>query len=277
MKISKKRYIQGFGVLTIVLALIRCACPQIAQPSHTSPADTDTDTTAVTTDSIQTENPDTPVNTTDKDATTGITPVSNTKELSSVGKGSYHPIYSVPRRFQDHFPDSQSVHLSAATKWGVKPVANRMDAEKRMNELVYIGASPYLSVDNLRSSVPYLVPRAANLINDIGRQYFDSLYVKGIPFHKIIITSALRTKEDVAKLQRRNGNATENSAHLYGTTIDIAQNRFKTVEAPGHPRRQVQNDTLKWILSEVLRDFRESGRCYIKYEVKQGCFHITVR
>ena len=31
------------------------------------------------------------------------------------------------------------------------------------------------------------------------------------------------------------------------------------------------------ILSEVLRDMREQGRCYIKYEVKQGCFHMTVR
>jgi hypothetical protein len=39
----------------------------------------------------------------------------------------------------------------------------------------------------------------------------------------------------------------------------------------------VRDDTLKWILSEVLRDQRELGRCYIKYEVKQGCFHMTVR
>jgi hypothetical protein len=39
----------------------------------------------------------------------------------------------------------------------------------------------------------------------------------------------------------------------------------------------VRNDTLKWVLSEVLRDMREQKRCYIKYEVKQGCFHMTVR
>ena len=57
-----------------------------------------------------------------------------------------------------------------------------------------------------------------------------------------------------------------------------AYNRYKTVENPdGPPRREVRNDTLKWVLSEVLRDMRESGRCYIKYEVKQGCFHMTVR
>jgi hypothetical protein len=31
------------------------------------------------------------------------------------------------------------------------------------------------------------------------------------------------------------------------------------------------------VLAEVLRDAREAGHCYIKYEVKQGCFHITAR
>lgn len=147
-----------------------------------------------------------------------------------------------------------------------------------MSELVYIGANPYFYVDNLKSSIPYLVPRASTLLNDIGRAYFDSLYVKGIPFHKILVTSVLRTREDIGKLQKRNINATDNSCHLYGTTFDIAQNRYKTVYDPRQgTRREVQNDTLKWILSEVLRDFREAGRCYIKYEVKQGCFHVTVR
>ena len=102
--------------------------------------------------------------------------------------------------------------------------------------------------------------------------------MKGVPFHKLIVTSVLRSQEDVVKLRRRNGNATENSCHLYGTTFDICYNRYKTVEDPDGPaRRLVRNDTLKWVLSEVLRDKREEGRCYIKYEVKQGCFHMTVR
>jgi hypothetical protein len=30
-------------------------------------------------------------------------------------------------------------------------------------------------------------------------------------------------------------------------------------------------------LAEVLNDMRKQGRCYIKYEVKQSCFHITTR
>ena len=187
-----------------------------------------------------------------------------------------HPIFSVAR-YSTAFPDSQEVQAVSARQWGVKPVLNREDAEKRLAELVYVGANPYYQIDNLNQSIPYLVPRAATLLNDIGRHFYDSLYVKGVPLHKIIVTSVLRTREDVERLRHRNGNATENSCHLYGTTFDICYNRYKTVNPRGQNRRQVQNDTLKWVLAEVLRDMREDGRCHVKYEVKQGCFHITVK
>ena len=188
-----------------------------------------------------------------------------------------HRILSVPS-YKVAFPDTNAVQLRAAQKWGVTPVKNRADAEARKKELVYIGSSPYYHVDPLHQSIPYLVPRAAVLLQDIALAFFDSLYVKDVPLNRLIVTSVLRTQEDVARLRRFNGNATENSCHLYGTTFDICYNRYETVESPdGPPRRQVRNDTLKYVLSEVLRDMREQGRCYIKYEVKQGCFHMTVR
>ena len=182
----------------------------------------------------------------------------------------YHRIRGV-HSYKETFPDSQSVQIVAANKWGVKPVRNRLDAEKRKQELVYVGVSPYYHIDRLSSSIPYLVPRAALLLQDIGEAFFDSLYQKGVPLHQMIVTSVLRTMDDVAKLQRHNGNATENSCHLYGTTVDICYNRYSAIERP------VRDDSLKYILSEVLRDKRNEGRCYVKYEVKQGCFHLTVR
>lgn len=183
---------------------------------------------------------------------------------------NYHPIRGV-RNYKSEFPDSQSVQIVAAQKWGVRPVKNREDAEHRKKELVYIGESPYYHVDRLSSSIPYLVPRAALMLQDIGEAFYDSLYAKGLPLHQLIVTSVLRSMDDVAKLQRHNPNATEQSCHLYGTTIDICYNRYQPLT------REVRNDTLKWVLSEVLRDKRNEGRCYIKYEVKQGCFHMTVR
>ena len=188
-----------------------------------------------------------------------------------------HPIYSVPS-FSGTFPDLQDTHAESARRWGVKPVRNRMEAEKRKSELVFIGSNPYYKIDpGMSSSIPYLVPRAATVLEIIARNYLDSLHIKGIPMHKILVSSVLRTEEDVERLRRINVNASPESCHRYGTTFDIPYNRYHTVSPPDENRRTVQNDTLKWILAEVLRDVRKDGLCHIKYEVKQGCFHITAR
>lgn len=248
MKLTKNRYLLGFMVVVILLAIVRWVWPEVAV-AHTQE-----------------------------------TAVSLNEEPSVQPKAACHRMDTKPHKirgvanYQEVFPDTNGLQLTAANRWGVTPVKNREDAETRKRELVYMAANPYYHVDPLYSSIPYLVPRAAVLLQDIGQAFFDSLYVKGVPLHKVIVTSVLRSQEDVVKLRRRNGNATEKSCHLYGTTFDICYNRYKTVENPdGPPRREVRNDTLKWVLSEVLRDMRESGRCYIKYEVKQGCFHMTVR
>ncbi len=201
------------------------------------------------------------------------------KSLSPKGEseGAFHPIRGV-YNYGACFPDVQDVQIVAARKWGVRPVLNRRQAEERKGELVFVGSNPYFVIDRTMSySTPYLVPRAAALLGDIGHNFLDSLSLKGVPLHRIIVTSVLRTEEDVSRLMRRNGNASDQSCHRFGTTFDIAYNRYNTVQPPGEQRRVVRDDTLKYVLSEVLRDLRQEGRCYIKYEVKQGCFHITTR
>ena len=280
MKISKNRYLQGFVVVTLVLALVRVifpsvAAPRVAQASSAEAADSagvasqrDSAQVVAQADTAQDELSVTP-DTAKGDGKQSIF-------FDKDGKEVKHRIFSVPH-FGNTFPDQQDVQILAANQHGVSPVQNRDEAEHSKGRLVYVGCNPFFYVDKLNNSIPYLVPRASVLLQDIGRAYFDSLQIKGIPLHKIIVTSILRTKDDVAKLRTRNGNATENSCHLYGTTFDVCYNRYKAVQTRQHPRRQVQNDTLKWVLSEVLRDMREQDRCYVKYEVHQGCFHITVR
>ncbi len=189
-----------------------------------------------------------------------------------------HRIRSV-HSYRDCFPDVQEVQYPAACANGVPPVENREEAEHRKKDLLFVGANPYYQMDPAMSrSIPYLVPKASHLLQHIGRRFLDSLAVKGIPLHTIIVTSVLRTEEDVRRLRRINGNASEQSCHRFGTTFDISYNRYHTVAPPEDPnRRPVRNDSLKFVLSEVLRDVRKEGLCYVKYEVKQGCFHITVR
>lgn len=272
-KITKKQYTRWFFTVVAVLAVIRAAIIALSNYSNAATADVPQDT--LTAPATTQAPASTKAATTAAPATASV--VSQQVPPSPIFTGKKHPIYSVPT-FKNTFPDMQDVQIAAALKHGVKSVENREDAEHRKKELVYVGANPYFHIDRLNWSIPYLVPRASVLVQDIGKAFFDSLYVKHIPMHKIILTSLLRTKYDIQKLQQRNVNATDNSCHLYGTTVDICYNRYLTVSDPdGKPRRKVQNDTLKWVLSEVLRDFREQQRCYVKYEVKQGCFHITVR
>ena len=287
MKISKNRYLQGFMVVVLLLALVRVIFPGVAKPKMAA-ADAADSTLVAAKDSAASADVSSDKEDADKTEAENlkkdelsVTPDTEQGGKPSIffdkdGKEVKHRIFSVPH-FGNTFPDQQDVQILAATKHGVKPVQNRLEAENSKGKLVYVGSNPFFYVDKLNNSIPYLVPRASVLLQDIGRAYFDSLQIKGIPLHKIIVTSILRTKDDVAKLRTRNGNATENSCHLYGTTFDICYNRYKQIQTREQPRRQVQNDTLKWVFSEVLRDFRNKNRCYIKYEVKQGCFHITVK
>lgn len=274
MKISKKRYIQFFGLAVIALAIVRAIFPSVAQPmGEAESLNEAADSALVVT---QADDEAIPL-----DDTLRVEryrgKLSTDRFFTPDGQPVHHRIYSVAS-FKDAFPDQNDVQMAAARKHGVKPVADRAEAEQRKKELVYVGSNPYFYVDRLRNSIPYLVPRASILLQDIGRSFFDSLQVKNIPLHKIIVTSVLRSKADVESLRGHNGNATQNSCHLYGTTFDVCYNRYKTVEDPDGPsRRKVQNDTLKWVLSEVLNDMRQRDKCLIKYEVKQGCFHITVK
>ena len=291
MKISKNRYLQGLGIVVLLLALVRVIFPGVAKPKVAAAGAADS-TLVAAKDSAASDASSAETSDASADAEGNVAENLKKDELSVMpdteqggkpsiffdkdGREVKHRIFSVPH-FGNTFPDQQDVQILAATKHGVKPVQNRLEAENSKGKLVYVGSNPFFYVDKLNNSIPYLVPRASVLLQDIGRAYFDSLQIKDIPLHKIIVTSILRTKDDVAKLRTRNGNATENSCHLYGTTFDVCYNRYKQIQTREQPRRQVQNDTLKWVFSEVLRDFRDKNRCYIKYEVKQGCFHITVK
>lgn len=180
--------------------------------------------------------------------------------------------------YKRSFGDLNDVHLTAARALGIRPLSSREEAEQLHEQLTHIADNEYYSVDSLTHSLPFLVPRAGELLDSIGANFLDSLAAKGLNPNKVVVTSVLRTKDDVKRLRRRNGNASENSAHFFGTTFDVSWKRFRKVEdEDGRPLQDVSSDTLKLVLSEVLRDLRKADKCYIKYELKQGCFHITTR
>ncbi|WP_029906480.1 DUF5715 family protein [Prevotella sp. 10(H)] len=174
------------------------------------------------------------------------------------------------------FADLQDLHIEAATNNGVGPLTCRADTSLYAGELIRIPSELEIyKVDRLKHSMPFLVPKAATLLSDICLNFRDSLVSKKMALYKPIVTSITRTDDDVKGLSKRNRNASDNSAHRYGTTFDIAWTRFDKVDPTDS--RTLDDGKLKAVLAQVLFDLKQRERCYIKHERKQSCFHITVR
>lgn len=171
------------------------------------------------------------------------------------------------------FNDSNYIHLGVARKYGITPIMKISDAWNLKVPVIRIVPTETYYIDELTYSLPYLVPRAKKLLDDIARTWKDSLMARGGGDYRLKVTSMLRTPATIKKLRRRNTAAVDSSAHQYGTTFDISFVKF-VCDNPSNPRTA---EDLKNLLAEVLYDLREEGRCYVKYEHKQGCFHITTR
>ena len=173
---------------------------------------------------------------------------------------------------QHQFQDLNAQHLTAAKSNGIKPVKTRKEVGKL--KVKRIEDCDLYMVDNLAHSVPYLTDDASKLLTEIGMQFQKELTRKGFRTHRLIVTSVLRTEEDIIKLTKVNRNATHQSAHMYGTTFDITYIRFNRISLKG---KAVSNQQMADILGEVLGKLRKEKRCYVKSEFRQHCFHITAR
>ena len=171
------------------------------------------------------------------------------------------------------FNDSNKFHIAAAEANGITPLASPFEAWREGGKLQQLHTCEAYYLDNLTHSIPYLVPKAHTLLTDIGLAFRDSLRSRGGGDYRIKVTSVLRTPALVKKLRRRNRNAVDTSAHLYGTTFDISYLKF-ICDSTRVIRTQ---EDMKNLLGEVVEDMRAHGRCYVKYERQQSCYHITVR
>ena len=265
------RFVAGFVLVVLFLGLVRL----VFDPGHQD-FQTITSSAMEKVDSLA-QNPE------DASAVEELAVKEGKPEEAEEQKVLKQPYYTRPivHWTEKEFSDLNEVQLAAARQNGLKhAIANREEAEKLVEEggMVFVGASPLFFLKDLDHSIPYLVPKAHRLLNRISLNFMDSLKSKKIPVHKLIVTSVLRTRSDINSLKRTNVNATTQSCHEYGTTIDIAYNNFQEMEEdPMEIHNGVRAANMKRALGEVLRDLRYEGRCYVKHEMKQGCFHITVR
>lgn len=139
-------------------------------------------------------------------------------------------------------------------------------------ELVELKDSRLYRIKSLKHSQPFLIPEAVSMLDEIAIRFQEKLKEKKLGNYAFFLTSILRTVETQQKLSKRNGNATENTAHYYGTTVDISYKDFYNLD----------NDTIepKWeVIQELMKtllEMRKECKLLAVKERKQSCFHITV-
>ena len=177
-----------------------------------------------------------------------------------------------PNQYERSFNDLQDKQKAAALENGVAPIESRAEIENNFKQyrrkLTHIETNDRYIVRDLTYSAPYVVPKVAELLDDLA----DKFQARTQSRTRFVVTSVLRTEEDVKKLRRVNINASTNSCHCNATTIDISYARFGADKV--RPRDPYE---LRLALAEVLHELRKEGRCYVKIERKQYCYHITVR
>ena len=187
------------------------------------------------------------------------------------GRGNIQAIY--------HFGDVNDTQLLAAQEFGIEPLKSRTDIDNALEStLIQVETSNVLFLETLTHSVPYLTKGAGNLLNTIATRFQEKLRDKGLAQYQIVVTSLLRTEDDVRRLRRVNSNAVSKSCHMYGTTFDIAYNCFHKVDSlADFEGSDASHRMLVNMLGETLKELRDDSLCYVKYERRQPCFHITSR
>lgn len=182
----------------------------------------------------------------------------------------------------DRYKDYNDRHIASAKKLGIKPFKTEKAYRESKDELVAngdlrkISDSRFYVVNKLGHSHPYLVPKAAKLLEDIGKRFNEKLEEADKDKYYFRVSSLLRTGESQKQLSRTNGNAASESSHLYGTSFDIA---YKNVIKKPFPwiKREVADASVIKLLSEAIGELRKEGRCLVVTEYKEKCFHITVK
>ena len=187
---------------------------------------------------------------------------------------THNPAYKPPQLVRNHysavFNDENDIQLAAAQRNGIEELQSRTGNYEKFG-LVPLNSNRYYYIQELKYSVPYLVPAARVMLNTVGKCFQDVLAEKYPDAeYKIVITSVLRTNDDVSRLVRRNRWATENSCHKHGTTVDISYHKFIKVSGP-----DVTEYEMKEFLAQALAELRDKKICYVKYE-RRNCFHITL-
>jgi len=190
--------------------------------------------------------------------------------------------------------DRNDTQLPAARALGLtEPLEDRTGLEPTPTlpdgrALVGLQDNDHYWVAHLTHSVPWVTPEVPQMLDEIGRRFWAELDSRGLGRHRFCITSALRTVHDQDDLRATNANASRDSAHFYGTTVDISYVYWQssrpvvdsTVIRITRQRSTIEEcreTVLREAMKQVLVEMRSEGWLWGLEEIHQPCFHITAR
>ena len=191
--------------------------------------------------------------------------------------------------------DVNAVQIARARQLGI-PRGADVEPLTESGRLVQLkDTTEYWIIRKLTYSEPYVTPSAEAMLIEIGKRFHQRLDSLGIPRYRLDITSVLRTPEKQSALRRANSNASRvESAHEFGTTVDIAYRRYAPPvqdsigNIPLDAAAKLLADSmlvdvgreraaeLQAVLGRVIRDMQREGLLMVRMERSQTVYHITV-
>jgi hypothetical protein len=122
------------------------------------------------------------------------------------------------RKLNDKIVD----YLASAKLKGITPCKDESDLRNRISEgkLVKVSSGSSYIIEKMTFSYPFITGESKMLLDEIARRLNEKCTQKGLNGVKFYITSMTRRIDNVKNLRRYNGNASENSPHLFGNTFD---------------------------------------------------------
>jgi len=210
----------------------------------------------------------------------------------SANRGLFHVRNLTMLEVMNLRADANATQIQHAHEMGVsQPFTIEQEvARGRLVELP--DSTEYWVLHNLKYSAPYVTPSTQFMLTEIAQRFQHSLDSLGVPRFRLVITSALRTEDTQAALRRINRNASRvESAHEFGTTVDVAYRRFAApIDAATVRADTIQTlidsvlvktafnrgTELQAILGRVIADMRSEGKLMVMMERQQPVYHMTV-
>jgi len=158
-------------------------------------------------------------------------------------------------------------HIFEASSFKIPMIADyfQMDELIREGKLIEVPeeGEGYI-IQKLTHSRPVLLGEAYDVLKEISDEFYSQTS------KKLSISSLTRTEQTQNRLKRVNSNAAKGeSAHAYGAAFDISYSQYNGVRG--------RNYKYEKMVQQILDELVKNGKIYYIKEVRQPCFHVTVR